>query len=183
MVVSLTIIGGVVAWAMHVRAIAAVADCIHSLTVIDGTKRQWALDHDADSNTVPALKDLIVCGVPLDSPYACKYAHCPSGGKYTIGRVDDFPICSVHGLPLCTYEHEWGEHYHRVQGVDVAVLYGGGRRLVVRTSKNGDALIKPSILSNAPVAIVISKQGYMSVSNSLQFFRSNPGVELKLVAN
>ena len=74
--------------------------CINNLRQIDGAKQQWALEHNATTNSCPTWNDIrIYCG---RSPEGVTLT-CPQGGTYTIGRVDEPPRCSIgtgtHVLP------------------------------------------------------------------------------------
>src|SRR5690348_12854773 len=74
------------------------ADCIYILQQIDGSKQQWAIENKASSNAIPTWKDIYPYGGRGRSYYDW-YVHfppeCPSGGRYTIGRVDEAPNCSI----------------------------------------------------------------------------------------
>lgn len=70
--------------------------CINNLRIIDGAKQQWAIDNHKKPSDVPAWQDI--------QPYLGKSKgppHCPKGGEYTIGAVDQPPTCSIpeHVLP------------------------------------------------------------------------------------
>lgn len=68
--------------------------CDNQMSVIDGAKSQYAAAHGQTNGdlvtpeqTAPYIKD----GVQV-------ILHgCPSGGQYDIGKVGDFPRCSIHG--------------------------------------------------------------------------------------
>ena len=65
--------------------------CINNLRQIDGAKQQWALENHKDTNAIPTIADV--------APYLKnnKFLVCPQGGKYTLGRVDEDPTCSIPG--------------------------------------------------------------------------------------
>jgi competence protein ComGC len=63
--------------------------CINNLRQIDGAKQEWALEHHAtngDIVTMNQLTNYLLRGV---------MPKCPSGGTYTIGKIGQFPICSI----------------------------------------------------------------------------------------
>jgi hypothetical protein len=72
-------------------AIIAKKNCISNLRAIDDAKQQWAADNNESGSAVPTEKDLL--------PYLKDNAFpaCPSGGTYSINRVDELPTCSIHG--------------------------------------------------------------------------------------
>jgi competence protein ComGC len=70
--------------------------CINNLRQIDAAKQQWALEKNKTASDVPTWEDL--------QPYLGKSKvplHCPKGGEYTIGAVNQQPTCSIaeHVLP------------------------------------------------------------------------------------
>ena len=68
--------------------------CISNLRLIDGAKKQWALEMKKTDSDIPARADV--------EPYLRKnqLPPCPAGGTYTLNRVGVLPECSVagHGL-------------------------------------------------------------------------------------
>jgi hypothetical protein len=69
--------------------------CINNLRQIDGAKNEFALEKgkkNGDDVTEADIAPYIVGG---------KMPTCPSGGKYTIGKVGENPTCSIpgHALP------------------------------------------------------------------------------------
>jgi competence protein ComGC len=70
--------------------------CINNLRMIDAAKQQWALENNKKQSDIPTWQDI--------QPYLGKGKgplHCPQGGEYTIGAVDQRPTCSIpeHVLP------------------------------------------------------------------------------------
>ena len=62
--------------------------CLALLKEIEGAKDRWAASMDVDRWAEPFMTDLI--------PHFLKSAPvCPSGGEYTLGRLDFHPVCSV----------------------------------------------------------------------------------------
>ncbi|HTR43105.1 MAG TPA: DUF4190 domain-containing protein [Pseudomonadales bacterium] len=63
--------------------------CINNLRQIDAAKQEWAMENSKPADTVPTENDL--------TPYLQNHVmpHCPAGGVYTIGAVNEPPTCSV----------------------------------------------------------------------------------------
>jgi prepilin-type N-terminal cleavage/methylation domain-containing protein len=65
--------------------------CQYNLKQIYSAKERWAMDKNKSPDDVPVQADL--------TPY---YTHnvpiCPAGGEYTLGRLQDIPICSIGGV-------------------------------------------------------------------------------------
>jgi competence protein ComGC len=70
--------------------------CINNLRLIDGAKQQWALENNKKETDTPTWQDL--------QPYLGKRnkapLHCPAGGEYTIGALNEQPTCSIAGHVL-----------------------------------------------------------------------------------
>jgi hypothetical protein len=58
---------------------------------IDAAKEQWALDHKKTTNDIPTWDDLKPY-VELNGNAELK---CPAGGIYSIGKIGEFPTCSL----------------------------------------------------------------------------------------
>ena len=67
--------------------------CINNLRQLDGAMQQWALENKKNADSLPTTNDV--------APYLKEFPACPSGGTYTLGRVDQEPKCSLtdHALP------------------------------------------------------------------------------------
>ncbi len=66
--------------------------CVARLRIIDGAKQNWGLDHHKTTNDIPTWDDI--------RPYLSRNGDipaCPSGGTYTLGRLDESPKCSYPG--------------------------------------------------------------------------------------
>jgi hypothetical protein len=75
----------------------AVSPCIANLKQLRGAKDTWALERGKTSDDVPTDLDLFgTNGYIHDKP------KCPQGGTYTIGKVADWPRCTIaeHGLDI-----------------------------------------------------------------------------------
>jgi outer membrane lipoprotein-sorting protein len=71
--------------------------CINNLRQIDAAKNQWALENRKTSGT-PVTEADIKPYIKLDANG--NLPKCPSGGKYTIGKVGETPTCSIPGHVL-----------------------------------------------------------------------------------
>jgi hypothetical protein len=65
--------------------------CMNNLIQILGAKDQWALDHKITTNDTPTWEDL----KPYIGRGDGKILKCPQGGVYTIGKVGEYPTCSI----------------------------------------------------------------------------------------
>jgi hypothetical protein len=65
--------------------------CIDNLSQIEGAKKQWMSETQKATNDVPTWADL----QPL--LLHSEQLHCPNGGVYTLGRLDQRPTCSIGG--------------------------------------------------------------------------------------
>ena len=68
--------------------------CVGNLRMIDGAKKQWALEKQKAETDTPTREDL--------KPYFPnkQFPTCPAGGTYTINRVSEPPECSHAGHKL-----------------------------------------------------------------------------------
>ena len=57
---------------------------------IEGAKQSWALENHKSSSSVPVDSDLFG-----ETRYIRRKPICPLGGKYTLGRVDEYARCTV----------------------------------------------------------------------------------------
>jgi hypothetical protein len=67
--------------------------CVNNLRQIDAAKQQWALENGKTNG------DIIVTENDI-RPYLGRGSEgnipqCPSGGKYTIGKLKEVPTCSL----------------------------------------------------------------------------------------
>src|SRR5437016_3738650 len=67
--------------------------CQHNLKEILCAKERWAMDNNRGPLDTPSMTELAVPGV-----YMKGTPLCPSGGKYTVGRLDEMPLCSIGGV-------------------------------------------------------------------------------------
>jgi len=69
--------------------------CLSNLRRIQNAKQQWATENSKPSDSTPRWEDL--------QPYLDQSGgtpHCPAGGEYTIGAMNQPPTCSVMGHEL-----------------------------------------------------------------------------------
>jgi hypothetical protein len=79
---------------IRARTTRAMNACVNNLRQIQGTKEQWGIDHQMPANAIPTWADI--------QPYLGRgpdgtLPHCPDGGVYIIGRVNEAPKCSIGG--------------------------------------------------------------------------------------
>jgi len=77
---------------IEIRAYESQQHCVDILRTIDGCKQQWAVERKASPDATPTwddLRDYIKGATPPP------WAHCPSGGTYSIGRIRALPSCSI----------------------------------------------------------------------------------------
>ena len=80
----------------NTEAIIAQKTCLSNLRRIDDAKQAWASDNNQPETATPKVADLL--------PYmrGGVFPVCPSGGTYSINRVNEAPTCSFPG-------HVWKE--------------------------------------------------------------------------
>jgi hypothetical protein len=87
-------------WFISARTETASNACVNNLRNIVAAKQQWGLEHNQSSNAVPTWADILPY---LGSGPAGQMPHCPDGGVYSIGRLNENPTCSIggrnHSLP------------------------------------------------------------------------------------
>ena len=68
--------------------------CLNNLRMIDAAKQQWALEKGKLSNATPLPGEI--------APYLFQnqLPHCPQGGSYTLGGMNESPKCSIPGHVL-----------------------------------------------------------------------------------
>jgi hypothetical protein len=82
---------------IRTRATSSVNPCINNLRQIDAAINEWALENKKTNGT-PVTENDITGYIKLNSKG--KIPPCPSGGKYTYGKVGDVPqiSCSLSTL-------------------------------------------------------------------------------------
>lgn len=66
--------------------------CQFNLKEIMCAKERWAMDNNRGPLDTPTMEQLAVPGVYMKGTPAC-----PSGGIYTVNRLDQFPTCAIGG--------------------------------------------------------------------------------------
>jgi hypothetical protein len=79
------------------RSLFSTNACANNLRWIDMAKKQWALEGHKTTNDVPTEAELLPFLGPKDHPSKV-FPTCPSGGTYTIGRMDEPVKCSIGGI-------------------------------------------------------------------------------------
>lgn len=74
--------------------IGSVLACKHFLGEIAKAKRSWSLQNNSPTHSVPTEADLAVFFKGSVLP------HCPTGGTYSFGAVNEPPRCSRRGHKL-----------------------------------------------------------------------------------
>src|SRR5438270_99292 len=74
--------------------------CQRNLKEIMCAKERWAMDNNRGPLDTPSMTELAVPGVYMKGTPVC-----PSGGTYTVGRLDEIPACSVGGVPGANDAH------------------------------------------------------------------------------
>jgi hypothetical protein len=75
--------------------IQARSSCINNLCQIRGAEEVWAIETRKTTNDIPTSAEVALFMKNN------KFPVCPKGGKYTLGRVGEYPTCSIpdHVLP------------------------------------------------------------------------------------
>ena len=79
---------------VRARAIPATGVCAENLRLIQAAKQKWALDHHQPAKYFPYWQDIQPY---LGSTFSGSFPHCPDGGVYLPGRLNQLPSCSVGG--------------------------------------------------------------------------------------
>lgn len=72
--------------------------CQHNLKQILGAKERWAMEFSMGGGDSPVWANLVPA-------YIKKQPECPASGGYTIGTMDQLPLCNVGGV-----KGEWNAH-------------------------------------------------------------------------
>jgi hypothetical protein len=152
--------------------------CIFHLQVIEASKQQWALENNKDTNAVPTWKDLnpFLINTLIDE-HEKDELHCPAGGVYTLGRIGVFPTCSILQHKYEYVSNEFGvgveaENGSNLVGATVELLDASGHKAISQTDRNGGAYI--TTWTNAALFVIVSKAGYVTVSNTLEAIWNSP---------
>ena len=77
---------------MKARDVSRAKACQSNLKNLVGAKERWAMDNSRGATDTPTMAELAQPGVYLRST-----PECPSSGTYTVGRLDQMPVCSIGG--------------------------------------------------------------------------------------
>jgi hypothetical protein len=86
----------------HTHRISPYNACINNLRELDSAKEKWVLEHNAKTNDLVTLDDIKPYLPPYGEPNGFikldangNLPRCPAGGVYSIGKVGEFPTCSL----------------------------------------------------------------------------------------
>jgi competence protein ComGC len=65
--------------------------CINNLRIIDAAKQEWAIENKITNGETVVTEAQILNYLGRVG----KMPKCPSGGKYTIGKLSEVPTCSL----------------------------------------------------------------------------------------
>lgn len=75
---------------IRARAESQQNSCNNYQLQINNAKEHWRIEFHKASNDVPTWNDLT-----RGQRYLRSVPHCPAGGTYVIGRLDEWPRCSI----------------------------------------------------------------------------------------
>lgn len=153
---------------------AAASACLENLALIDGGKQNWAWSIGKPSDATPTWDD--ICWYTANSADECPL-RCPSGGTYAIGEVAHPSICSFHGFIFFVVGPSAGPEGYGIPGAVVETLWRDGHKVTTHSDALGRALVKAP--ENQTATVIISKPGYITISNSIESVYSNVSVALE----
>ena len=175
-------------WIARERAAVQRAKCTTLLRVIDGAKSQWALQMSKGPDTIPTWED--IAGYrgrgsgydewAYEEVYSHWPPHCPAGGTYTLGRVADLPKCSILGHDLAAFGMAVvDENEKPISGATIEMIGRRGQRF--KTETDGDGRATDHLARHwdpnswvtlkwpdDPVYAIISKEGYITTTNTIE---------------
>lgn len=160
------------------------SECIRNLALIRGAKEAWAQELGKPRDSRPAWGDICPYTGNSVPSNACPII-CASGGTYAIGKLDDLPICSVHGFVIYVGKSDSGKDQfgdittNCIPGAVVETVWINGHRVKTCTDALGCALVKAP--PNQTATVIISKPGYVAVTNSIEKLYFDGGVALEPV--
>ena len=81
--------------------------CVENLKMIQVAKIRWMNDNNKTLDDTPTWDDIKpLLGGKNDLPI------CPKGGTYTLGKVGEFPKCSIGGPEHSIPPHAFPSPYH-----------------------------------------------------------------------
>jgi hypothetical protein len=76
--------------------------CINNLRYIDAAKQNWAIDNHKTNGPV-SWNDILpyLATIQKEQSRKAGLPHCPSGGTYALGNLEEPPKCSIeaHVMP------------------------------------------------------------------------------------
>ena len=98
-VLAMIMLAMIAKWSKKPRSTASHRPCVANLKMIDGAKEEWAVKFKKSTNATPIWSDLIGT-----NRFLATFPKCPNGGNYEVGRMNQYPTCSIggpeHSLPL-----------------------------------------------------------------------------------
>jgi hypothetical protein len=170
---------GAALWIQSARSKEAASTCEKNLELIQGAKFSWARELGKSPDAQPTWEDICpYTGILPGDKDTCPL-RCPSGGNYMVGQVADFARCSVHGFLIYVVDGISGSNPYKngITGAVVETFSGSGRKSESHTGTHGSTFLK--IPSNQLEAVTISKPGFVTISNSAQWFMTNTLVALE----
>jgi hypothetical protein len=76
------------------RGTFATPACINNLRYIEAAKQEWALKNGKTNGSIVTENDIMPYLKGWSQPKT-NFPECPSGGKYTIGKIGENPTCSL----------------------------------------------------------------------------------------
>lgn len=168
------VIAGAAFLVKSARNRADVSECLDNLARIDGGKQTWAMQLGKPMEAKPTWDDICwYTGVNFKNECPLR---CPSGGTYVIGEVAHPAICSLHGFIFFVVDPSSPPESNGVLGAVVETLWSDGHKVKTRTDAIGRALLKTP--ENQTAVVIISKPGYITITNSIGSLYSNVSVAL-----
>ena len=171
------LIAGVALFLKSARSRASASACLENLALIDGAKQEWARDLGKPPDAKPNWEDVCAyTGMPPNDTNYCPM-RCRSGGTYVIGEVAHPAICSVHGFILFVVDPSARPESNGILGALVETLWSDGHEIKTHTDAIGRALVKAP--ENQTAAVIISKLGFVTITNPIESLYSNVSVALQ----
>lgn len=178
-------IAGAASVVISARSKEAASGCLRNLGLIRGGKYYWAEKLRKPPDAKPTWDDIRDYTGSFPGDGEAYPFQCASGGTYTIGKLDALPICSIHGFiiyvgkPVSGNDDFMDITTNCIPGAVVETVWSNGRKVWTRTDAIGEALVKAP--PNQTATVIISKPGYVAVTNSIEKLYYDEGVALERV--